>query len=1136
MAHFLKDKYLFILFGFLISGFFLIFSPVRGLVISQLYFTELNIEKSTLYAGEEVRGNFVVWNYEDSIIPDLSYRFKLFGKDEKGYFDVVMDDSPGGQNLNFFPGEKSRINFAYILPKNLFSDDYELRIQFFNSKGVPMVWEQVPITVERGEGKFLTLKNPWFLKDGRNLSINSDVSYNSTETPQIVFEVSNQSSLTVKARPEVTIYEYNVNENPMQKIRGDSIVLKGGEVQNQKFDLIRLERPGSYVSQLKMYDGNDDLISNSIYFYWLISGKEVEIVQVTTDKTSYDAGETVKGSVDIVVPEKSGEKGDLVIKITTKDGVVVGETKKEIDLKTGSFDITATTNQKVSNPVIETSIVSKENERLDRYEMEIVNKETTTEPAVSAPVDWKFLISLIVLFSAMIIALYFYRKEAKSKFNGIIFLFLITGGLFFHGHGTGTALAAVEVSSGPSGNTALAWSDPLPKYIYEAGGYTSFSGSIFTVSGPKFIEDYKVEFFIGDLSAPILKDYDTGGGVIKIIDEARSNIVKIGGFSSLKPVNGIDYKKVIKIPSDIPYLGQVRFYVQFKGYQPKTKKWHWIIAYQDAEIQTAKEGGLAINLTADKNAAEIDEVVTYNIEAANKSPCIRKKIDTVEILDRSGSMMGAKMADAISAAKIFISGMNPAYDAVGVVSYDSNSALNSPLTNDFSSVKSAIDAISAGASTCIACGISSANNEIIANRRPDAATYEILMTDGLANTKLDGGYSEPVAYDQTIEYAQKAKNNGIIIYTVGFGSDADDGLLKKVADITGGTYSFAPTGDKLKDVFEAIAGTFLGLSYGTKITIDIPEDAMAIESLDSRCSFNGDIITCGIGDLKCGDKTNISPFEIKLKIKPGVVDKSIINLGAVISNDSGKEKKSNSESVLISANKPPYKPKFLETDLEHCAFDAVSQVQKGTAVRLNWYYSDPDGDPQKAYEIWLDDDPDFLNKKFNLTMDSKVDSGSSLSYVLDLSRDKEGDWFDKLKWDRTYYWKVRSWDVVKLNPSAWSDVGSFEMPKHSYPEPDFDWDPKVPVADEVVVFNDMSKSFGGSAITDYLWTVTEGKYTFADKTKPDSISPHIKFGSRSSRIKLGITDDDGYFCESDEKQVNGDIGLPIWRPVPPLSP
>jgi uncharacterized repeat protein (TIGR01451 family) len=98
--------------------------------------------------------------------------------------------------------------------------------------------------------------------------------------------------------------------------------------------------------------------------------------------------------------------------------------------------------------------------------------------------------------------------------------------------------------------------------------------------------------------------------------------------------------------------------------------------------------------------------------------------------------------------------------------------------------------------------------------RPEAARAMVLMTDGYANVHSSdtchaqdywpnntGNSDIDRASDCVIYYAQQARNNGVVIYAVSLGYSADLELMQAVADLTGGFHRWAPSPDKLYEVF-----------------------------------------------------------------------------------------------------------------------------------------------------------------------------------------------------------------------------------------------------------------------------------------------------------------------------------------------
>ena len=219
-------------------------------------------------------------------------------------------------------------------------------------------------------------------------------------------------------------------------------------------------------------------------------------------------------------------------------------------------------------------------------------------------------------------------------------------------------------------------------------------------------------------------------------------------------------------------------------------------------------------------------------------------------------------------------------------------------------------------------------------------------------------------------------------------------------------------------------------------------------------------------------------------------------------------------------NQPPIKPTTLET-WNHCTFQELS------LPTFHWIYSDPDSDPQQAYEIRIDNDSSFTIPD---PEEMTASGGASTAYTpLSVS------WRAWANWNTNYWWIVRVKDSHN-NWSPWSDANIFLTPDHAYPWPDFNWTPEEPAEGEVVVFNpDLTQVYGGASISSYLWTITHGTGIYVEGTTNSSQYPNVLFSTTDNRMKVQITDSSGYSCQSSEKDIFLTMPLPEYKEIPPVS-
>lgn len=134
-------------------------------------------------------------------------------------------------------------------------------------------------------------------------------------------------------------------------------------------------------------------------------------------------------------------------------------------------------------------------------------------------------------------------------------------------------------------------------------------------------------------------------------------------------------------------------------------------------------------------------------------------------------------------------------DRIGLIVFAEQAYLTIPLTLDTKSVSKMLHNLivgMAGESTAIgdAIGIGVKN----LRKRPPASRVLIVLTDGIDNT----------SHIPPLEATKIAATDKIKIYTIGVGDKLDDALLKKIADMTGGTYSKVQSVNDLAAVYAQI--------------------------------------------------------------------------------------------------------------------------------------------------------------------------------------------------------------------------------------------------------------------------------------------------------------------------------------------
>ena len=208
-----------------------------------------------------------------------------------------------------------------------------------------------------------------------------------------------------------------------------------------------------------------------------------------------------------------------------------------------------------------------------------------------------------------------------------------------------------------------------------------------------------------------------------------------------------------------------------------------------------------------------ETTITLNVTGAGTPLTWYVPQDTVFVIDNSGSMVwNDPLSLRFTGAKDYVDMMKIPDRAATVVFAGGAFLVNGRhLSWNYAGVKSDIDGIlPPGGGTNIPGGMTIATDELIVYGDPGHVKVEILLTDG-AN-------SNPANDAVAIQEAQRAANEGIIIFTIGLleGTGVNEFLLQQIAAITGGEYHRAPTAAALKDIYLGIFQQIMNIA-GTKI-------------------------------------------------------------------------------------------------------------------------------------------------------------------------------------------------------------------------------------------------------------------------------------------------------------------------------
>lgn len=192
-----------------------------------------------------------------------------------------------------------------------------------------------------------------------------------------------------------------------------------------------------------------------------------------------------------------------------------------------------------------------------------------------------------------------------------------------------------------------------------------------------------------------------------------------------------------------------------------------------------------------------------------------KTLDTVFVVDCSGSMdtndpitfTGTKPnCGRISAIQSYISTM--ANNEKGAIIKFGTSA-NAGSSDDIDPDGDGIETIGMLNKAQLSNEVYTINNNMGTTRFSNAIEkgLDLILQDSTSSNRImilmSDGYSEET-YSELMPILSRAKYMSVRIYTIGFGKDCDDDMLKKIANYTGGEYLIATSAEELRRVYGII--------------------------------------------------------------------------------------------------------------------------------------------------------------------------------------------------------------------------------------------------------------------------------------------------------------------------------------------
>ncbi|MEO7676931.1 MAG: VWA domain-containing protein [Verrucomicrobiota bacterium] len=211
-------------------------------------------------------------------------------------------------------------------------------------------------------------------------------------------------------------------------------------------------------------------------------------------------------------------------------------------------------------------------------------------------------------------------------------------------------------------------------------------------------------------------------------------------------------------------------------------------------------------------------VVRIDLTAARFKKSKRSPLNLAVVLDRSGSMAGAKIEQARQAACALVEQLADG-DIFSLVAYGTSADVLVPAQSveDKEALKRTISGISVNGNTALYAGVEKGAEQLARHFSNRKINRVILLSDGLANV----GPSSP---GDLRRLGQHLAERGVSVTTIGLGDDYNEDLMAGLAESSDANYYYVKDTEKLPQIFAKELGELLDVvARDVRIEITCPE-------------------------------------------------------------------------------------------------------------------------------------------------------------------------------------------------------------------------------------------------------------------------------------------------------------------------
>ncbi|MEM9459224.1 MAG: VWA domain-containing protein [Myxococcota bacterium] len=252
-----------------------------------------------------------------------------------------------------------------------------------------------------------------------------------------------------------------------------------------------------------------------------------------------------------------------------------------------------------------------------------------------------------------------------------------------------------------------------------------------------------------------------------------------------------------------------------------------------------------------------ESFVLVSVDASSDRALARRPgVDVSIVIDRSGSMKGSRLRNAVAAARGMVDRLGPD-DRISLVAYDDNAELmlgpRSVRDLDRRTFDRLLASLRRGGNTCLSCGLLLGLAQLGkgAGGRSEGVRRVLLLSDGKANR----GLTTPTALRGL---GDRARRQDTAIASIGIDVDYDERTMFAVSEASNGRHYFAEHPGMLADVFEqerrALVGTVADRAH---VDVTLAEGIELLEVVDRPHRRQGDTLSLPLGSFAAGEAKTV---------------------------------------------------------------------------------------------------------------------------------------------------------------------------------------------------------------------------------------------------------------------------------------